>query len=151
MTDIIVNLGGVAFGDMETPDEIPFGGDQALKVHKLVGGNRVIDSMGRDDIPLQWSGTFFGANALPRAQAIDAMRIAGKPVKLTWSALAYTVLIKRFVPKFRFISYIPYEIVCEIITDDANPDTGSDTPSLDDQMSNDSNDVSDAGDGVPFF
>lgn len=151
MTDIVVSLGGIALKSMEVPDRIAFGGNQATKVHKLVGGNRVVDAMGRDDIPLEWSGRFFGADALSRAQAIDALRKAGKAVNLAWSALSYTVMITRFVADFEFISNLPYQITCEIITDDSSPAAQSDQTSIDDQTSADTGNLSDFSDGLPFF
>ena len=55
-----VTLGGFAFQDFEVPERIPAGGEQMLAIHKLVGGRRVIDAMGRDDAALEWSGYFLG-------------------------------------------------------------------------------------------
>jgi hypothetical protein len=140
MSAVTVTLGGVAFQDMEVPDQIPVGGEQLAVVHKLIGGARVIDTMGRDDVALNWSGRFLGSDALDRAQAIDAMRIAGAAVTLTWSTFAYTVVIKRFVYPYRADFWLgDYEIACEIVSDDAAPTSAddSDGPSLDDQMSDD--------------
>ena len=77
-----LSLGDVLFADLEVPDHITFGGEQALTVHKLVGGTRIIDAMGRDDMPLEWSGWFMGAEALSRARYLETQRIAGTAVPL---------------------------------------------------------------------
>lgn len=118
-------LGGIVFRDMEVPDELPFGGDQMLVVHKLIGGGRVIDVMGRDDEPLAWSGRFFGADAEDRAKALDALRIAGKAIELRWSTFAYRVVIKRFVGTYLRVNNVPYQISCEIQEDLAAPTTSA--------------------------
>lgn len=117
MTVALLTLGGIVFQGMEVPDEIAFGGEQALTVHKLIGGQRVIDTMGRDDQPLSWSARFFGPGAEDRAKAIDAMRVAGKAVELRWSTFAYRVVIKRFSASYHRVNDIPYQIECEVQAD----------------------------------
>src|SRR5580704_5491481 len=93
-------LGPILFADFEVPREIPFGGTQTLVVKKLVGGDRVIDAMGRDDMDIRWSGRFRGALAEGRARAVDQMRIAGQQQLLSWSTLLYLVVIDRFEATF---------------------------------------------------
>lgn len=116
-----LKLGSFTFKNTEIPESIPFGGDQELVVHRLVGGKRVIDSMGRTERPLEWSGVFFGGNALSRARKLDAMRVAGKELDLTWDELSYKVVIKSFLPDYRFKYNIPYKITCEVVKDNATP------------------------------
>jgi hypothetical protein len=53
-----LTLGDFTFARYEIPERIPFGGDQQLNVHKLVGGVRVIDALGADPMPIEWSGFF---------------------------------------------------------------------------------------------
>jgi hypothetical protein len=43
---VTLTLGGVVFADFEIPDSISSGGEQMLTVHKLPGGNRIIDALG---------------------------------------------------------------------------------------------------------
>lgn len=115
MSEFPVILGGVTFQGMEVPDRIAFGGDQMLKVHKLVGGRRVIDAMGADDMALEWTGRFFGADALSRAMALDQMRRDGQVQRLQWSELAYDVVIKTFRADFEKAYNLPYAICCEVV------------------------------------
>jgi hypothetical protein len=119
-TTLVLNSptrGDFVFADTDVPAKIPFGGEQHLVVHELVGGARQVDAMGRSDRPLEWSGIFVGANALSRARALDAMRVEGLPLVLTWSELAYSVLIRSFKPDFEQRFQIPYSIICEVVKD----------------------------------
>jgi len=111
------------FLGFEVPDSIGFGGTQSLTVHKLPGGSRVVDSMGRDDAPLEWSGIFTGASALSRARFLDGYRIAGTIRKLTWGTFSYNVVIREFMPKYERDNHIPYRIVCEVVEDLTTPIT----------------------------
>ncbi|MEK7695886.1 MAG: hypothetical protein AAB419_10780 [Pseudomonadota bacterium] len=128
----ILSLGDVLFNDLEAPERIPFGGSQQLVVHKMVGGTRTVDAMGRDDLPLGWSGTFMGKDALSRARYLDAMRIAGQALPLAWSELLYTVVIHRFLPVFEREWLIPYSIICEVVADHSQPQTSLAGPSIND-------------------
>lgn len=125
---VTVTLGDFTFGRFELPESIPFGTNQSLVKHKLVGGKRVIDAMGRDPHPLAWSGWFVGKNALAAARYLKGVCDAGLPVKLTWDELAYTVVVETFDPDYRLGSRIPYQIRCEVVTDDTAPIT--DVPPL---------------------
>lgn len=142
--DTVVTLGDFQFQRTEVPERIPFGGDQDLVVHKLPGGARVIDAMGRDDAPLQWSGRFRGRDALARARYLDSLRIAGKPLELAWSELSYTVVIKSFVAEFERFYELPYQIVCEILEDHAAAVTTL-PPALEDVVSDDMTALTDTG------
>lgn len=132
-----LSLGDVLFEDLEIPEHISFGGDQSLVVHKLVGGARQIDAMGRDDMPLEWSGTFLGANALQRAKYLDAQRIAGTSVPLVWSEFFYDVVIQRFEADFQREWMIPYRIVCVVVLDHSQPQTSLAGPSINDLLAAD--------------
>lgn len=132
-----VNLGGIILQDLEVPEVIPWGGDQALVVQKQIGGARTIDAMGRDDAPIEWEGVFLYANAFDRAQALNTLRIAGEQQTLTWGQLNFTVAIKTFVADFRNLYHIPYRITLEVVQDNATPTTPVDTVDIDDQMSSD--------------
>lgn len=127
-------LGSVTFQDTEIPDSMVFGGAQAYQMHKLVGGVRVADAMGRDDEPKTWSGTFLGPDASTRARQLDAIRIAGKPVSLTWDEFSFTVLVVAFRGEFKQSFYVPYSVTVEVIFDNAAPVTASATTTVDDQV-----------------
>ena len=110
-------LGGVSFRDFEVPESIAWGGAQQVTVHKLPGGLRVIDSMGRDDRNSDWSGIFLSADASSRAMQIDQLRIAGDPVSLSWGDFTFDVVITSFNCDYRRDRWIPYQISCTVLQD----------------------------------
>ncbi|MBB5189608.1 hypothetical protein HNQ50_000318 [Silvimonas terrae] len=119
MSQTTLQLGDFVFQDMEIPESIPYGIEQRLAIKKLPGGVRVIDALGPDPAPLEWSGTFFalpGFTAKQRADQIQQMTTAGLPVDLIWDDLFYTVVIRSFVPDYR-LAHIPYKIICEVLLD----------------------------------
>ncbi len=115
----VLNLGGMAFDDFEVPGRMLFGGAQQLAVHRLIGGMRVIDAMGRDDAAVRWSGVFSGGDAGTRARMLDAMRAAGAMLSLTWDAFCYNVVIERLELDFRNPWWIPYHVSCAVVVDTA--------------------------------
>ncbi len=117
-----LTLGAITFSNMEIPESINFGGEQSMKVHKLVGGMREINTMGRDDADPTWRGTFRGFTALYRARYLDSIRIAGTPLILTYSQMRYSVVVKSFHADFMRNGFvIPYEIVVVISEDLTQP------------------------------
>lgn len=121
--DTILTLGDFAFSRFEIPERLPFGGEQRLAVHELVGGVRVVDAMGPSDAPIAWSGLFKGENALLRAQYLDGLRRAGAALPLKWGFFDYTVLIQSFNPDYERFYQIPYRISCLVVQDNLNPIT----------------------------
>lgn len=132
-----LSLGDVLFEDLEIPERMPFGGNQSLVMHKLVGGVRQIDAMGRDDRSIEWSGTFLGENALARARYLDAQRIAGTSVPLVWSEFFYDVVVRCFEADFEREWMIPYRIVCEVVLDHSQPQTSLAGASINDLLAAD--------------
>ena len=112
-----LTLGQVTFSTYEIPQNINFGGDQALSIKQLVGGQRVIDAMGRVDDDITWSGLFFGSTSTFRARFLDTMRIQGLPLPLSWSQFNYSVVIKSFKASFERTYQIPYTITVSVIQD----------------------------------
>jgi prophage DNA circulation protein len=135
--DTILTLGDFEFGRFEVPERINFGGSQAVATHRLVGGTRIVDAMGRDDAPLEWSGVFLGENALVRARHLDQLRIAGAPLILSWSEFSYTVLIQDYRADFNRFYEIPYRISCLVVQDWTSPVTAEGTESVDDAIADD--------------
>lgn len=45
MANDVLVLGNLTFDEWSTPERIGFGGKQALQVHKLPGGSRVVDTL----------------------------------------------------------------------------------------------------------
>lgn len=144
----VVTLGDLTFSYLEVPESIPFGGEQRLTVHELVGGVRVVDAMGPSDMPLQWSGMFLGDTALDRARYLDTQRKLGNALLLTWSELRYRVVIQSFEPVFERAYQIPYRISCLVVEDQTSPITTVEQASIDDLMSGDMDTVSGLGSSI---
>lgn len=121
--DTTLNLGQFQFALFEIPAKISFGGSQRTAVHELIGGQRVIDAMGRSDRALEWSGLFQGLNATERARFLDTLRAQGAAQALTFGQLSYSVIVKEFDADYERYYQIPYRISCEVIADLANPVT----------------------------
>lgn len=119
--DTFVLLDDLRFSRFEVPEHIPFGGKQTLAIHKMVGGKRKIDAMGRDDAPLTWSGLFLGELASQRARYLDFMRTTGQVRVLTWGEFAYSVVIENAMLDYRRAYEIPYTITCEIVENLTQP------------------------------
>jgi hypothetical protein len=83
-------FGPVLFQDFELPASITWGGAHSLAIHRLPGGARIIDAMGRDDADITWSGIFSGEDASFRARALDLMRAEGSVWPLTWDSFFYS-------------------------------------------------------------
>lgn len=111
-------LGPILFQDFELPGSIAWGGSQSLAVHRLPGGTRIIDAMGRNDADITWSGTFSGPDAPARARALDLMRADGALWSLTWESYFYTVVIARFEAEHRRPNWIPYRLTCTVLRDE---------------------------------
>lgn len=134
MPQVQLSLGDLVFAGMEVPERLAWGGEQSLVVHKLVGGARVVDAMGRDDMPLEWSGWFMGAEALDRAQYLNTQRLLGQPLTLSLDALLFTVLIQHFEASYELAYRIPYRICCVVVQDLATPTVAGAVPGVDDAM-----------------
>jgi len=115
----VLTLGPVQFTDFELPATISWGGTQSLTIHRLPGGARIIDAMGRDDAPVSWSGIFSGPDATSRAHLLDQMRADGSVWPLTWQDFTYSVVIARFDANDRRSNWIPYRITCAVLSDNS--------------------------------
>ena len=111
-------LGPILFQDFELPERVRFGGRQQLAVHRLPGGVRVVDLLGRDDADIVRSGVFSGSDAALRAGALDLMRAEGTAWPLTWDWFFYTVVIARFDADYTRSNWIPYRITCAVVRDE---------------------------------
>jgi hypothetical protein len=118
---VLLTLGGIIFQDFEVPDNIGIGGEQALVVHKLPGGSRVIDAMGADHRDITWSGRFRSGNAEARARLLDGYRNGGKQWLLQWSTYRYLVIVKSFEAQYQQPFEIPYSVTCLVVADQSAP------------------------------
>jgi hypothetical protein len=135
MSNVALLLGPIAFQAFEVPASINIGGAQRLAIHRLLGGVRVIDALGRDDSDIAFSGTFSGPDATLRARLIDEMRVSGLPMPLTWDVFFYSVIIKKFEADYRSGWWIPYRMTCTVVCDEANNAVASVISLADDALS----------------
>ncbi len=122
---IILTLGAVVFQGFEVPETIPFGGEQALTVHRLPGGSRVIDAMGTNDDDIPWSGRFRGYQAESRARILEGYKNSATVLQLTYSGRRYQVIVQRFRGDFQQQFEIPYSISVCVVSDGSNPILGN--------------------------
>ena len=123
-----VLLGPILLQGFEIPQQITWGGRQKLAIHTLPGGDRVIDSLGRDDIDISWSGVFSGPTASSRARTVDRMRADGATWPLTWSTFFYSVVIKSFAVDYTRANWLPYQISCTVLRDETARFTAAEPP-----------------------
>lgn len=130
--DTTLMLGDFAFARFEIPEQITFGGEQKLAVHELIGRKRrIIDSLGPADTALTWQGKFIGQNASSRARYLDSLRVAGKPLTLTWAEFAYQVVIRSYKVDYQRAYQLPYQIECEVLEDSTQAITEVASPGVD--------------------
>jgi hypothetical protein len=120
MSNVALLLGPIAFQAFEVPANINIGGAQRLAIHRLPGGTRVIDVLGRDDSDITFSGTFSGSDATLRARLVDEMRMSGLAMPLTWDVFFYSVIIKKFEADYRSGWWIPYRMTCTVVNNGLN-------------------------------
>jgi hypothetical protein len=116
MADRLI-LAGIVFEnfDYAPPTKMSFGGQQAMIVHKLPGGSRVIDTLGPDEDDINWNGFFFTPNALYNCQTLDALRAAGQVVTLTYAGMSRQVVVKHFKAEIRrYPNWVEYDIGCVV-------------------------------------
>lgn len=107
----------IEFIGVESPQSISWGGKQMQSVHQLIGGDRIVDTLGPNDDPLKWTGMFFGREASQRAKYLDTLRREGKPVTLTWDDYIYVAIITDFQPRYMQQWNVEYSILLTIIQD----------------------------------
>lgn len=132
MAPFVVTLGDFTFKSTEVPEKIPVGGAHRLATKELIGGVRVSDAMGRIDDDLEWSGWLTGVNAGSRQAFLDAYRVAGTVLTLTWADYRYQVRVKRFSAEFQRTYQYRYNIVLEVIQDLTKVSTQTTALGLDD-------------------
>lgn len=115
--DTVLTLGDFEFADFEIPPELRFGGEQMLVVHRLPGGARVVDAMGRDDAQIEWGGILFGPQAEDRARYLDGLRARAAELLLTWSSFQMRVVIQSLELVFRRYYHVDYRISLTVIED----------------------------------
>lgn len=120
-TDQLI-LGSLIFDDWSTPSKAPFGGKQAMALHKLPGGARVADTLGPDEMDIPFSGMLWGDSAYATAMALHEMRAGGQVQALAFAGLFYQVIVaESHVEWVRYPNYGNYNFTCVIV---GNPMAG---------------------------
>jgi hypothetical protein len=109
-----VTLGLVTLEAFEIPATIAFGGKQRLAVHDLPGGGRIIDVLGGTDTDITFGGIISGSDADTRAQLLDAMRVIGTSLPLSWGEQYFIVIIAEADFDYRKPWWIPYRLRCVV-------------------------------------
>jgi len=109
-------LGGFTFTDYSIPEQVPQGGEHNFVVHKLIGGQRVVNAMGPDDSDISWHGRFQGPNAVSQALALDQLRKSGTQVPLFIDSQYYVVGVRKFEWDYQRFYQILYKITCLVVS-----------------------------------
>lgn len=114
-------IGTLILQGYEVPSHITIGGSQAITMHKLPGGGRILDAMGPDDGSVAWRGLFIGPGAAQRARSLDIMRTQGLPQVLSFGDYTFKVVIVHYEYDYQERgAIINYRIRMEIVSDPAS-------------------------------
>ncbi|WP_315315586.1 hypothetical protein [Pantoea vagans] len=115
-------LGDFEFLEFEVPEQIAIHVRQKTVQHQLIGGRRIIDVLGTEYEPLNWSGIITGPQSGERVNALERMRDAGHPVVLTLDNYRFTVVITAFKPVYEFVWRRPYSIEVAVVRNEGSPE-----------------------------
>lgn len=120
---IFLKLGEILFNGSEVPESINGGGSQLEAVNQLIGGKRIVDTLGGSDDDVSWSGLFRGVLSLERVRYLDTLRKSGKQVSFSYSQFSYNVVVKDFKWNMKMAYQIYYSITLTIVEDLMRPVT----------------------------
>lgn len=109
-----VTLGPFTFGDTEVPEKISYGNQQSLVVQKMIGGARLVNTLGPDARDIQWSGTIRGADQAQRTATLTQMAKSGQVFSLAWGDECLQVVIRSFQPVTEAF-FTSYTLVCCVV------------------------------------
>ncbi|WP_460528802.1 hypothetical protein [Chitinimonas naiadis] len=127
-------LGAFTFTDLEIPEELAIAREQKLVVHDLVGGGRVVDAMGTQLKPIEWTGWLLGKDAFDRAKQLAAMCEAGQVVALDAGRIGAKVIVQTFTYRFQTFYKIPYSITVLPLPPAASAKAASVNQAIDEDM-----------------
>jgi hypothetical protein len=117
VTLYVVQIGHVGLRDLEVPSSVDFGGTQRVVVHKLHGGNEIVECLGPEASAIQFAGIFTGSDAAARYRAVDSIRLSGRPVWLTWGPFRRRIVVQSLHARYDNLWWIRFRIVCEVVPD----------------------------------
>jgi hypothetical protein len=129
-----LTIGGVAFLSEEHPSELEFPLAQVLAVHVNVGGSRVLQELGPNPEDVTWTGLLFAGNVSDRLAALKAMQVAAQPVTLSYLDQSYSVLIRKFTPKYLHRYRAQYSITVSVVADLSGQYSNTPPSSIDNQV-----------------
>ena len=116
-----VQIGLVTLTGVEVPSALVVAGQQQTVIHRLPGGDRVVNSFGVDPAPITLAGMFTGPDTASRCQALEAMRSAGAPVQLLAVGQAFQAVVVGLSYTIRDRGAVtPFELTVEILPQAAN-------------------------------
>ena len=117
MVDTVVTLGGFVFTSWGVPARVNGGGRQKLVVHRLIGGQRVIDVLGWDADRIVFSGRLRGAGAAGNARLLETAARSGNPVVFSYWTNRYQVLVDGFEWQFERYYEVSYQVGLTVLSD----------------------------------
>lgn len=108
-------LGNIEFRDFEVPETIRFGGTQRLALHRLAGGQRVLEPLGHEDADVEFAGTLSGPGAVDRAKKLEQLCRTGAVSTLGWDAYYHSVIVRQFTADYSSDTWIPYRLSCVVV------------------------------------
>ena len=110
-----LTIGIVQFNSIECPDDLPIGAvEQKVAVIELLGGGRVVQSLGVQPKPVSWKGRLWGVNVQPRVEQLRAYSVLGTPQSIIWSGELWSGIVREFIPTYHQVYRADYDITLEI-------------------------------------
>ena len=111
-----ITIGGITLTGAQAPSEFTIGGQQQVVIHKLPGGDRIINAIGNDPNRLTLAGTFFGPNTTTSYQGLASLRQAGttKTLSIMGQSLLVVIVGFRYTLQQRG-AVVPYSIEVEVV------------------------------------
>ncbi|GGY07082.1 LysM peptidoglycan-binding domain-containing protein [Paludibacterium paludis] len=110
-----LRLGDIEFTGLELPEQIGIHLQQRLVSHDLVGGARIVDTLGAFYEPVEWSGTLDGPGAVARDEALRALAADAGTHMLNWDVYSFRVVVAGYTSKYLNHAHIDYTIRCMVL------------------------------------
>ena len=140
MPDSLLTLGSFSFADLESPDRIIVRCRQRLAVHRLGSGSISVGSLGEDPQYISFRGIFSGTAARSRLRMLDALRVAGQALPLTWDSRTFVVIIKDLDLRYVSDQWVNYQLVSIVLHSDS-PLSGAEIDPLFESSINQTGDI----------
>ncbi len=127
-----ITIGTVSLQSFEVPASIHFGGSQRIAIHRLGNGQRVIDTLGHENLDVAFSGVLSGPGAASRATLLDNMCANASAIPLAWDDYYLSVIIKTFDANYATGTWIPYSLTCVVASSDTDDQTPMPSNPIDD-------------------